>query len=101
MFLVKHKKWCYNEANTHKKEDLMENIIEIRNLYKSYGPVKAVQDVIAEMPEMQLVSAVTVADATKCKVYLPWYKAYGERGGDRVPPYSAIVYDIEIVKIVK
>ena len=49
-----------------------------------------------------LIDAVTsLPVGTKCKVYLPWYKAYGERGGDRVPPYSAIVYDIEIVKIVK
>lgn len=38
---------------------------------------------------------------TKCKVYLPWQLAYGERGGNRVPPYSALVYDVEIVKIVK
>ena len=38
---------------------------------------------------------------TKCKVYLPWQLAYGERGSNRVPPYSALVYDVEIVKIVK
>jgi FKBP-type peptidyl-prolyl cis-trans isomerase len=38
---------------------------------------------------------------TKCKVYLPWQRAYGEKGKKPVPPYSALVYDIEIVKIVK
>ena len=38
---------------------------------------------------------------TKCKVYLPWQRAYGEKGRKPVPPYSALVYDIEIVKIVK
>ena len=38
---------------------------------------------------------------TKCKVYLPWQLAYGARGSNKVPPYSALVYDIEIVKIVK
>ena len=38
---------------------------------------------------------------TKCKVYLPWQLAYGERGANRIPPYSALVYDVEIVKIVK
>lgn len=38
---------------------------------------------------------------TKCKAYLPWQLAYGAMGSNVVPPYSAIVYDIEIVKIVK
>lgn len=38
---------------------------------------------------------------TKCKLYLPWQQAYGSQGSDRVPPYSAIVYDLEIVNIVK
>ena len=49
-----------------------------------------------------LIDVVTTLPVgTKCKVYLPWHRAYGESGGDRVPPYSAIVYDLEIVKIVK
>ena len=38
---------------------------------------------------------------TKCKLYLPWQKAYGAMGSNRIPPYSALVYDIEIVKIIK
>ena len=38
---------------------------------------------------------------TKCKVYIPWKLAYGSRGSNRVPPYSALVYDVEIVKIIK
>ena len=37
---------------------------------------------------------------TKCKVYIPWQKAYGTRGSKKVPPYSALVYDIELVRIV-
>jgi FKBP-type peptidyl-prolyl cis-trans isomerase len=49
-----------------------------------------------------LIDAVTALPVgTKCKVYLPWQKAYGEKGDGKVPPYSAIVYDLEIVKIVK
>ena len=42
----------------------------------------------------------TLPVGTKCKVYLPWQLAYGAMGSSVVPPYSAIVYDIEIVKIV-
>lgn len=49
-----------------------------------------------------LVDAITTLPAgTRCKVYLPWQRAYGEKGNRPVPPYSALVYDIEIVKIVK
>lgn len=38
---------------------------------------------------------------TKCKAYIPWQLAYAAKGSNKVPPYSALVYDIEIVKIVK
>ena len=49
-----------------------------------------------------LIDAVTTLPVgTKCKVYLPWQRAYGAKGKKTVPPYSAIVYDIEIVKIAK
>ena len=43
----------------------------------------------------------TLPVGTKCKAYIPWRLAYGARGSNKVPPYSALVYDIEIVKIVK
>lgn len=51
-----------------------------------------------------LVDVVTsLPVGTKCKVYLPWQKAYGKLGDveKKVYPYNAIVYDLEIVKIVK
>ena len=38
---------------------------------------------------------------TVCKVYIPWQLAYGDRGNGKVPPYSALIYDLEIVKIIK
>lgn len=49
-----------------------------------------------------LAEAITsLPVGTKCKVYLPWQKAYGAMGSNKVPPYSALVYDIELMKIVK
>ena len=56
---------------------------------------------VATLPQglIDVVTALPVG--TRCKVYLPWQKAYGESGYDKVPPYTAIVYDLEIVKIVK
>lgn len=38
---------------------------------------------------------------TKCKLYLPWQLGYGKDVPQRVAPYSALVYDLEIVAIVK
>ena len=43
----------------------------------------------------------TLPVGTKCKAYIPWQLAYGARGSNNVPPYSALIYDIEIVEIVK
>lgn len=50
---------------------------------------------------IDVVTALPVG--TKCKAYLPWQTAYGENGDieKNVPPYNTIVYDLEIVKIVK
>ena len=63
-------------------------IIEPSGVGKLSDVMKAVEDVIAEIPEMQLTSAVTVADATKCKVYL---KNFGEFYENQVQHAGAII----------
>ncbi len=63
-------------------------IIEPSGVGKLSDVMKAVQEVVAEIPEMQLVSAVTVADATKCKVYL---KNFGEFYENQVENAGAII----------
>ena len=42
----------------------------------------------------------TLPVGTVCKLYIPWELAYGKEGARAVPPYSALVYDIEIKGIV-
>ncbi len=37
----------------------------------------------------------------KAKVYVPWQLGYGAEGNSNVEPYSALVYDIEIVDIIR
>lgn len=38
----------------------------------------------------------TLPVGTICKLYIPWELAYGKNGTRNVPPYSALVYDLEI-----
>ncbi len=62
---------------------------------------EAVEAAVGSMMPGLAEVLTTYPVGTKCKVYLPWQRAYGEKGRKPVPPYSALVYDIEIVKIVK
>ena len=63
-------------------------LIEPSGVGKLSDVIKAVQDVIAEIPDMVLTSAVTVADASKCKVYL---KNFGEFYANQVQNAGAII----------
>ncbi len=63
-------------------------IIEPSGVGKLSDVMKAVEDVVTEIPEMRLVSAVTVADATKCKVYL---KNFGEFYENQIHHAGAII----------
>ena len=78
-------------------------------IYKGSFPNGAVFDSSrGEATELQvrtLISGLaqaltTLPVGTKCKLYIPWELAYGSKGTHSVPPYSALVYDLEIVGIV-
>ena len=63
-------------------------LIEPSGVGKLSDVVKAVQGVIAQRQDMELGSAITVADATKCKVYM---KNFGEFYLNQVENAGAIV----------
>lgn len=42
---------------------------------------------------------MTLPAGTVCKLYIPWELAYGAKGSMDIPPYSALVFDLEIVAI--
>lgn len=49
-----------------------------------------------------LVEALcTLPEGSKGKIYVPWQLGYGAEGNEYIPPYSTLVFDIEIVKVLK
>ena len=40
-------------------------------------------------------------EGTVCTIYIPWQLGYGARGIDGIPPYSVLVFDLEIVKVIR
>ncbi|MBP5370727.1 MAG: FKBP-type peptidyl-prolyl cis-trans isomerase [Bacteroidales bacterium] len=41
------------------------------------------------------------AEGTKAKLYIPYDLAYGEYGNQGVQPFSTLIFDIELVKVIK
>ena len=43
-----------------------------------------------------------MAEGAKYRFFIPYHLAYGERGaGQSIPPYAALVFDVELIPIVK
>lgn len=78
-------------------------------VYKGTYPNGAVfdssRDKVVELQVCTLVEGLaealmTLPAGTICKLYIPWELAYGSKGTHTVPPYSALVYDLEIKGVV-
>lgn len=78
----------------------------LKCIYKGTYPNGAVFDSSrGEMVELEISDLVpglaevvmTLPAGTQCMVYVPWELAYGAKGTGKISPYSALVYDIEIV----
>lgn len=40
-------------------------------------------------------------EGSKCKIYIPWNLAYGKSGSRGIPPYSALIFDLEVMRVIK
>ena len=78
----------------------------VKCIYKGTYPNGAVFDSSrGEAVDLEVSSLVpglaevvmTLPAGTQCMVYVPWNLAYGAQGRGRISPYSALVYDIEII----
>ena len=40
-------------------------------------------------------------EGAKYRFFIPYHLGYGERGaGNAIPPYSALVFDVELIKVI-
>ena len=78
----------------------------VKCIYKGTYPNGAVFDSSRGEPvDLEVASLVpglaevvmTLPAGTQCMVYVPWNLAYGAKGSGKISPYSALVYDIEII----
>lgn len=85
--------------------DVASNFDTVYCIYKGTYPNGAIFDSsrneIAELKVRTLVKGLaealtTLPVGTVCKLYIPWELAYGKNGTRNIPPYSALVYDLEI-----
>ena len=79
---------------------------KVRCIYKGTYPNGAVfessRGEVVELGVNEVVPGLaevlmTLPAGTQCMVYVPWELAYGAKGAGRISPYSALVYDLEIV----
>lgn len=40
-------------------------------------------------------------EGSSAKIYIPWQLAYGAKGVNNIPPYSAVIFDVEIIRVIK
>ena len=58
---------------------------------------EAVELKISELVPGLAELLMSMPSGTHCMAYIPWHMAYGEKGKNGMAPYSALVYDLEIV----
>ena len=86
----------------------VENIAQSNNIFDQrrkdgggYSPIEARID-----PEVSLIPGFKeglslLREGEKAILYLPYYLAYGDQGNSVIPPKSSLIFEIEVVKLIK
>lgn len=86
-----------DRVTTHYRGTLVDGT-EFDSSYKRGQPATfGVTKVIRGWTEALLL----MKEGAKWELYIPYAMAYGERGRPSIPPYSALIFEIELISIVK
>lgn len=87
-----------SKVSTHYHGTLIDGTVFDSSVERGQPAQFGVGQVIAGWTEALQLMPV----GSKWKLYIPYNLAYGERGsGARIKPYSALVFDIELLEIIK
>ncbi len=64
---------------------------------RGYALKLSVKDLIPGLSQALQI----LPEGSQAKVYIPWHLAYGASGTEDVPPYSTLVFDLDIRRVIK
>lgn len=69
-----------------------------------YGDAVSTEDVPVQFKVSEVIKGWTEAlmqmrVGDKWEIIIPWKQAYGEPGSDKIPPYSTLIFEVELVDI--
>ena len=95
------------EGNSNEHPSVSDNVVIKLKGTKIDGSVflssndKAFETNFRSMPSGLIDGILLMTPGAKYKFYLPYTLAYGESGYQTVEPYSTVIFDVELIEIVK
>lgn len=85
-----------DSVTVHYEGKLIDGVIFDSSIKRGEPIVLMTNQVIAGWTEaLQLMN-----EGSKYRLYIPYYLAYGENGaGQQIPPFSALIFDVELIKV--
>ncbi len=85
-----------DRVQCHYEGTLIDGTVFDSSIKRGEPAVFGVTQVIAGWVEaLQLMK-----EGAKWRLYIPYQMAYGEHGaGEMIPPYSALIFDVELIKV--
>ncbi|MEG1616827.1 MAG: FKBP-type peptidyl-prolyl cis-trans isomerase [Bacteroidales bacterium] len=71
------------------------------NVYTNFDSGTGVTFRVDEVIPGWTLALQNMKEGAKWRVVIPWNLAYGANGNTSIPPYSTLIFDVELVKITK